>query len=81
MEDDNIPVAFVLIEVEVDKVKSALEKIKNIEGVAEAYTVAGEKDIIVKAEGESFQKVAEAVTQNIHKITGVQETVTYFAFE
>ncbi len=65
----------------VDKVKSGLEKIRKIEGVAEAYTVAGKKDIIVKAEAESFQKVAEAVTQNIHKVEGVEETVTYFAFE
>ncbi len=81
LEVDRIPIAYVLADIEVDKVKSVLEKIRKVEGVSEAYTVAGEKDIIVKAEAENFQKVAEAVTQNIHRINGVEDTVTYFAFE
>lgn len=70
-----------LVDIEIEKVKSALEEIRNIDGVAESYTVAGKKDIIAKAEAETFQEVAEAVTQRIHEIDGVQDTVTYFAFE
>lgn len=64
-----------------DKVESVLEKIRKIENVAEAYTVAGERDIIAKTEADSFQEVAKAVTERIHRIDGVEETVTYFAFE
>ena len=76
-----MPIAFVLVDVEVDRVKSILEKIRCIDGVAEAYTVAGERDIIVKAEAENFKDVAEAVTKKIHKIDGIVDTVTFFAFE
>lgn len=75
-----MPISFVLVDTEVDKVKSVLDEIRGMDNVAEAYSVAGERDIIVKAEAESFKEVAEAVTKEIHKIDGIKETVTFFAF-
>lgn len=48
--------------------------------VAEAYTVAGPHDIVLKLKAEKFEKVAEAVTQKLHKIGGVKNTLTLFAF-
>ncbi|KXB04586.1 hypothetical protein AKJ49_01920 [candidate division MSBL1 archaeon SCGC-AAA382A03] len=74
-------IAFILVDSEVGKIKSTLEQIKQTKGVKEAYSIAGEKDIIVKVESEDFQGTAEAVTKNIHKINGVKDTVTFFAFE
>lgn len=76
-----MPAAFVLIDADVNRVKSVLEDIRQIGSVTEAYTVAGERDIIAKAEADSFQEVAEDVTKGIHKIDGIRETVTFFAFE
>ena len=76
-----IPIAFVLVDAEVDRVKDILRKIREIENVAEAYTVAGERDIILKAEADGFKEVAEAVTKQVHKIEGIEDTMTFFAFE
>lgn len=76
-----MPIAFVLVDAEVDRVKTVLEEIQNIDAVTEAYSVAGEKDIVARAEAERFQDVAEAVTKEVHKVDGIKDTVTFFAFE
>jgi DNA-binding Lrp family transcriptional regulator len=76
-----MPVAFVLVDAEVSRTREILEEIKKVEGVAEAYTVAGPHDIVVKLQADDFEKVAAAVTQKLHKIGGVKNTLTLFAFE
>jgi DNA-binding Lrp family transcriptional regulator len=76
-----MPVAFVLVNVEVGKTRDILDALKKIKGVAEAYTVAGPYDIVVKLQADKFDKVAEGVTKNLHKIPGITNTVTLFAFE
>lgn len=76
-----MPTAFILIDAEVGKIKEILEGLKRIEGVAEAYSVAGPHDLVVKVQANRFEKVAEAVTKHIHKIGGVKSTLTLFAFE
>lgn len=74
-------VAFVLMDADVGKVRNILAELKRTKGVAEAYTVAGPHDIVVKLKAEKFEKVAEAVTKKLHKIGGVKNTLTLFAFE
>lgn len=76
-----MPVAFVLVNAEVGKVREILSKLRGVEGVSEAYTVAGPYDIVVKLEAKKFEKVAEGVTRKLHKISGIKNTVTLFAFE
>jgi len=76
-----MPVAYVLVNAEVSKIREILGEIRKIDGVAEAYSVAGPYDLVVKLEAEKFERVAEAVTRGLHKIGGVKNTVTLFAFE
>jgi len=76
-----MPVAFVLVDADVKRVRDILSELRRVEGVVEAYTVAGPHDIVAKLQADKFEKVAEAVTQKIHKIDGVKNTVTLFAFE
>ncbi len=76
-----MPVAFVLVSAEVGKTREILGELKKIEGVVEAYTVAGSYDIVAKLQADKFEKVAEAVTQKLRKIGGIKNTVTLFAFE
>lgn len=76
-----MPIAFVLMDAEVSKISEILNAVKEIEGVAEAYTVAGPHDLVVKLQADNFEKVAEAVTQKLHKIGGIKNTLTLFAFE
>lgn len=74
-------VAFVLVDADVGKVRDIFNELKRTEGVVEAYTVAGPHDIVVKLQAKKFEKVAEAVTRKLHKIGGVRNTLTLFAFE
>ncbi|MDI6820076.1 MAG: Lrp/AsnC ligand binding domain-containing protein [Candidatus Hodarchaeaceae archaeon] len=76
-----MPVAFVLINAEVGKIRGILSELRKIDGVVEAYSVAGPHDIVVKLQAEKFERVAESVTQKLHKIGGIKNTVTLFAFE
>lgn len=76
-----MPVAFVLANAEVGKIREILSELRKIEGVAEAYTVTGSYDLVVKLQADKFEQVAEAVTQRLHKISGIKSTVTLFAFE
>ena len=76
-----MPTAFVLINAEVGKMRNILTELRKIKGVVEVYSVAGPHDIVVKLHAEKFEKVAEDVTQKLHKIGGIKNTVTLFAFE
>ncbi|MFN7106193.1 MAG: Lrp/AsnC family transcriptional regulator [Pyrobaculum sp.] len=72
--------AFVLIKVEVGKARKALEKVKGIEGVVEAYLAAGPYDIVAKVE-TAFEKITDLVAEKIHGVEGVKETLTLIAFK
>lgn len=72
--------AFVLIKVEVGKARKALEKIKAVEGVVEAYLITGPYDIVAKLEME-YEKVVDTVAEKIHGVEGVKETLTLLAFK
>ena len=75
-----MPTAFVLINAEVGKIRNILTELQKVKGVAEVYSVAGPYDMVVKLQAEKFEKVAEGVTQKLHKIGGIKNTVTLFAF-
>lgn len=76
-----MPVAYVLVNAEVGKIREILGEIRKIDGVVEAYSVAGPYDILAKLDAEKFEKVAEAVVKKLHKIGGIKNTLTLFAFE
>lgn len=75
-----MPIAYVLVNTEVGKTRQILGEIRKIEGVVEAYSVAGPYDILVKLDAEKFEKVAGAVVKKMHKVGGIKNTVTLFAF-
>jgi DNA-binding Lrp family transcriptional regulator len=76
-----MPVAYVLINAEVGLVAGLVKELRNIEGVVEAYSVAGPYDIVAKVQAERFEQVAEVVTRRVHRLTGIRNTLTLFAFE
>jgi len=76
-----MPVAFVLVDADVGRIREILEELRRTEGVVEAYTVAGPHDIIAKLQSDRFEKVAEIVTKKLQRIGGVRNTLTLFAFE
>jgi len=76
-----VPLAFVLIDVEAGKVQEIINSLKKIPGVTEAYGVTGPHDIVVKIQLQGFEEVAATVSQKIHKLSGVKNTLTMFTFE
>jgi len=76
-----MPIAYVLIDAEVGKIREILEELRQTEGVKEAYTVAGPHDVIAKLQSDRFEKVAEIVTKKMQKVGGIKNTLTLFAFE
>ncbi len=74
-------VAFVLIKVSVGKVDSVIQGVRGIRGVKETYTVAGEYDVIAKVEVGELRELKDLVAGNIHRIEGVERTLTLIAVE
>lgn len=55
-------------------------RIAGIEGVAEVYSVSGEYDLVAIVRVPEYDRVAEVVTEEIAKITGIERTYTLTAF-
>lgn len=71
--------AYILIKAntsEADQLKAALEA---CEGIEYAYIIAGDVDLIVRAEVASTGAVKDLVTDRIQAIEGVADTTTYIA--
>jgi DNA-binding Lrp family transcriptional regulator len=68
--------AFVFITVSGDHTKSVHSTVQRIEGVKAVYTVTGAYDIIVHAEMDSLQSLANLILSKIRAIDGVTQTVT-----
>ncbi len=75
-----MPVAFVLVDVELGRLTEVLEKLLEVEEVVEAYSVAGPYSILAKIEASSFDELARIVPGKIHKISGIAKTLTLVAF-
>lgn len=73
--------AYVLIMVEAAKAFEVLESIRRVEGVSEAHAITGEYDIIAKIEVADLKELGEKVIGRIHRIEGVERTVTAIVVE
>ena len=68
--------AFVLVTVTVGHTHGVLKALKKLKGVKSADAVMGPYDIIAVIEGNSIDSVGEIVTGHLHKINGIQRTLT-----
>ena len=71
-----MPMAFVLINVEIGGEKEVLNNLEQIEEVKEAYMLFGVYDIIVKVEAENRRRVEEIIIWKIRKFDKVRQTIT-----
>ncbi len=71
-----MPMAFVLINVEIGGEEEVMKNLKQIEEVKEAYLLFGVYDIIVKVEAEDRQRVEEIIIWKIRKFDKVRQTIT-----
>lgn len=72
--------AFVLISADADRITELGEELAELEGVAEAHSVAGDVDLVAVLRTSSAEQVADVVTHHISKLRGVRDTRTLIAF-
>jgi DNA-binding Lrp family transcriptional regulator len=76
-----VPVAFVLINTEIDAMEKVLKALKDVEGVKEAYSVFGVYDVVVKVEEASMDKIKDLITYRIRRLDGVSSSLTMIVVE
>ena len=73
--------AIILINVQRAKLKSVAEKIAEIEGVTEVYTVAGEFDLVAMLKINDVSHMSKILTEKMTAIEGITHTRTLLALE
>jgi DNA-binding Lrp family transcriptional regulator len=72
--------AFVLLDVDVDRVPEVAEALCDVDGVTEVYSVTGRYDLIVKVKVPRNEDLADVVTGHVGRIGGIQGSETVIAF-
>ncbi|MFP4635092.1 MAG: Lrp/AsnC ligand binding domain-containing protein [Nitriliruptoraceae bacterium] len=72
--------AFVLLDVEVDRVDDVAHELCEIDGITEVYSVTGRFDLIAKVRVHRNEDLAEVVTGRIGRISGITGTETVIGF-
>ena len=68
--------AFVYLRVRPGKVEDVVVQLQNARGIRAAVAVVGDWDILAAAHGADLQEVAEAVMRSVHRIEGIERTLT-----
>ncbi|APF40112.1 Lrp/AsnC family transcriptional regulator [Neomicrococcus aestuarii] len=72
--------AFVMIQVEADRIPECAQEISELQGISEVYSVAGDWDLIAIARVRKHEDLADVIANQLSKVQGVQETNTQIAF-
>ena len=76
-----MPIAYVMVNTEIDTMEDVLEILKKIPNVQEAHMVYGVYDIIVKVEADTMAMLKEILSQKIRNIDKIMSTLTMIAME
>lgn len=69
------------INAELGRESEALEKLRQVEGVIEAYLLYGVHDMVAVVEVDTVDRVKEVVSKNIRRIEGVRSTLSMIVME
>ncbi|SRR5260370_41311491 len=72
--------AVILMVVEKAKINEVAEKLVEMPGITEVYSVAGQYDLVAIARVQDNEGIAAAVTNQMLKIDAIQRTETLIAF-
>jgi len=76
-----MPVAFVLINAELDSEKYIIEQLNKIEYVTNVDNVYGVYDLVVKIESKTMEEVKNIISYNVRRINHVRSTLTMIVIE
>jgi DNA-binding Lrp family transcriptional regulator len=72
--------AVILLVVDKAKINEVAEKLVDLPGITEVYSVAGQYDLVAIARVRDNEGIAAAVTNQMLKIDAIQRTETLIAF-
>jgi DNA-binding Lrp family transcriptional regulator len=72
--------AIVLVHEESDRIPEVAERIAELEGVSEVYSVTGDVDLVAVVRVREHEELAAVIADHLNKIEGVRSTKTYLAF-
>ncbi len=72
--------AIVLIDCAADSIPEVADRLANLRGVSEVYSVAGGVDLIAIVRVREFDQIADVIAGGISKVPGVIDTDTHIAF-
>lgn len=72
--------AFVLINVKRGRVNEVAEQLAAMEGISEAFSVAGQYDLVAIIRVRSNEEMADVVTNQMQSIDAIEGTQTLIAF-
>ena len=72
--------AIVLLNVERDKVNTVAEKLADMTGISEVYSVAGRYDLVAIIRVKENEQLADIITNHMLKIEGIIKSETLIAF-
>jgi len=73
--------AYVMIKVHTGEADRLKREIKAVDGVIDAYIVAGDVDFIATVEVDSTAAVKDVAATQIQSVDGVEDTQTYVAMD
>lgn len=72
--------AFILLNIERERIAAASQEILAIPGIAEVYSVAGPYDVVAIARVKENDQLATLVTEHLIAIKGIVKSTTLIAF-
>jgi DNA-binding Lrp family transcriptional regulator len=73
--------AIVLINVQRGEINETAQRLLEIEGVAEVYSVTGEYDLVALLRFQHYEDLADVVTKNMQHLPSITKTHTLMAFQ
>ena len=73
--------AIVLINASVDQIPEVAQRIADLDGVSEVYSVAGDVDLVAMVRVRRHEDLHDAIAGRLNKVDGVQATQTLIAFQ
>jgi DNA-binding Lrp family transcriptional regulator len=73
--------AIVLINVQRGEVDETAQRLLEIDGVSEVYSVTGEYDLVALLHVQQYEDLANVVTKHMQRLASITKTHTLMAFQ
>ena len=73
--------AIVMISAEVHQIPEVAQRLAELDGVSEVYSVAGPVDLVAMVRVRRHEQLHEVIAGRVNKVEGVLATTTHIAFQ